>query len=184
MSSKAKPWPEILFWTGALLVIAALVIPGFWQIRIRRQLAMVHSDLRALTDASEAFFVEYGHWPTALMGRAGEARFGDRRSNAKVLNPLRAVAGPGNEEHHVNPNQIVFLRVEPYSRGKSGLNEQGEFLDPWGEPYQIVLDTELDNVVRFPRSIYRPLIGAGMAAWSYGPDRKPDSPEDILSWTE
>ena len=145
---------------------------------------MTRADLRAIVRATENFFNEYGYPPTALRNVPGGVRFGDVRPNAEVLNPLRAVDGPGNENHRVNPNRLVFLRVPAVEPGRSGVNEQGEFLDPWGQPYQIVLDTDLEYIVRFPRSIYRPLDETSVAAWSYGPDRKPDSPDDILSWEQ
>ncbi len=98
------------------------------------------------------------------------------------MNVLRAVAGPGNPGYSVNSKRIAFIEVREAEPGWSGLDQQGNFLDPWGQPYQIVLDTDLDNSCDISGSIYGRRIGEGMAVWSCGPDRESDTVDDVLSW--
>jgi hypothetical protein len=94
------------------------------------------------------------------------------------------VEGPGNPQHRGNEQQIVLLEVEPYRAGWSGLDASGAFLDPWGTPYQMVFDSNFDNVCDVENSVYGRLIGQGLALWSCGPDGRSDSADDLLAWMQ
>ena len=170
----------ILF--GLLLAVASAVGPGWWAWRRHQRLSMARSDLRVLDEAARRFHREYGAWPGCWEVSASDRRFGREIPNAQVVNVLRAVEGAGNPQHLGNDQQLVFLEVEPYRSGWSGLEPSGSFLDPWGTPYQMVFDANFDNVCEVENSIYGRLIGQGMALWSCGPDRRSDTPDDLLSW--
>ena len=64
----------------------------------------------------------------------------------------------------------------------SGLNAEGEFVDPWGNDYQVVLDTDGNNVSAMENTPYPPAIGKSVAIWSKGPDGQLYSFDDILGW--
>jgi len=185
-ASTRKPWPraECMMGAGLLCIILAVAIPGWWNYDTQRRLELTRSDLSALITASERFFLEYGTWPSPHMGQEDDMRYGRDTPNYYVMNILRAVDGPGNEGHRMNPNQILFIRLPPYRRGVSGISENGAFLDCWGQPYEIAIDTDLNNTVTMSQSIYRNQVGQGLVAWSGGPDRKLDTDQDVLSWEE
>jgi hypothetical protein len=143
---------------------------------------MVESDIEALKEAGRRFFEEYGFWPSDKRGTYADQRFGLRPPNRQVLNILRAVDGPGNPDHVTNPHRIVFIEVEPSGPGLSGLDRHGDFVDPWGAPYELVLDTDLNNVCDIDDSRYQQVLAAGMAVWSCGPDGDSDNRDDIRSW--
>lgn len=185
-SSLKSNWSASERWlvVGVAIIVLSIVVPVWLQHIGARRLAMARQDVRALVMASERFFVEYGAWPSPHMGTAGDVRYGREWSNELVVNALRAVDGPGNEGYRLNPNRIVFLDPPRYRRGRSGLDASGAFLDPWGTPYQVVLDTDLNNTTVLSHTIYPNQIGVGVVVWSFGPDRRPDTPKDILSWRE
>jgi len=186
MPSKKKKWPraELMMGAGILCMVLAIVIPGWWRYNTQRRMALTRSDLNAMVTAGERFFLEYGQWPSPHMGQPDDQSYGRDTPNYHVMNILLAVDGPGNEGHRLNPNRIVFIRLPPYRRGVSGISEDGEFLDCWGQSYQIAIDTDLNNTVTMSQSIYRNQVGKGMVIWSYGPDRRSDTNQDILSWME
>jgi hypothetical protein len=95
------------------------------------------------------------------------------------MNLLRAAEDPAG----LNVHRMIFLEAPAFRPGRSGLDAEGRFLDPWGTPYQIVLDANLDNICDTPNSVYNNMIGEGIIAWSCGPDRVSDTSDDILSWT-
>ncbi len=173
---------EKLMGGGVLLIVLSIVIPIWVGVEINRRQAMTRADLEMIVSASERFFVEYGYWPSPHMGTPNDMRYGRETGNDLVMNALRAVDGPGNEGHRVNPNRIEYVRLPGHGRGRSGLNDAGEFLDPWGSPYQIVLDTDMNNTCTMAHTIYPNQVGVGVVAWSFGPDRRSDTPQDILSW--
>lgn len=176
--------PELAIAAGCVLVVCSAVLPGRAVIGRRQRRAMAVDDMRALLAAGRSFYDEYGVWPTAHSGEFGDYRYGRSLPNAEVVNVLRAQDGPGNPDHSVNPRRMVFLEVKPYRKNWSGLDGQGEFLDPWGQPYQLVLDTDLDNNCEMEYSIHGRRQGQGMAVWSCGPDRISDTADDLLSWQE
>lgn len=138
--------------------------------------------MKALTLAGRRFYTEYGIWPSRHVKESGDVRFGLDIPNGEVLNVLRSIAGPGNEDDSVNPNHVVFIEFPRARRGESGLDESGNFLDPWGTPYQVVLDTDLNTVCDIANSVHGTGIPWGMVVWSCGPDRLSDTSDDILSW--
>lgn len=173
---------EKLMGGGVLLIVLSIVIPVWVAMEAARRQGVVRADLEMLVSASERFFVDYGYWPSPHMGTSGDVRYGREAGNDLVMNILRAVNGPGNEGHRLNPNQIEYLRVGRAGRGRSGLDDEGQFVDPWGSPYQVVLDTDMNNVCTMAQTIYPNQSGSGVVAWSYGPDRRSDTERDMLSW--
>lgn len=174
--------PEWMVLGGLFLLVVSTVIPGWWWWQQQQQLSMARADLRVLVESAQRYNREYGSWPGAASSPVQDIRFGVGLSNARVMNILRALEGPGNENHAGNEQQIVFLEVKPYRVGWSGLDEGGVFLDPWGTPYQIVFDSNFDNVCEVANSIYGRLIGQGLAIWSCGPDQRSDTADDLLAW--
>ncbi len=177
-------WTRAEWVIVAALLLAALstVWPAIAVFRSRQRIAMARHDVFALQRAIMRYHREYGAWPADAGGRNVDLRFGGRRPNAEVLRVLRAEAGPGNTDHEMNAQRMIFIEVEPYVRGYSGLDATGEFLDPWGTPYQIVLDTSYDNAAQVDNSVYGRVPGVGVLVWSLGPDRKSETRDDILSW--
>lgn len=174
--------PEWVFLLGALLFVLSIALPSCHAVRHRQRLAMARADLRTLMESGLRYYREYGAWPSAHSGEPGDYRYGREVSNAEVLNVLRSQPGPGNEDYRVNTEKMIFLEVEPYRRGWSGLSPDGAFLDPWGMPYEIVFDTDYNNVCEVRDSVYGRLIGEGMVVWSCGPDRQSDTADDLRSW--
>jgi len=164
-------------------MLISSVFPGVWAWKRRERLKMAQLDLRVLVEAVERYHREYGVWPGALESMLTDVRFGRGESNAQVLNTLRAEEGTGNPQHRGNEQQLVFLEVEPAGAGVSGLDARGAFLDPWGSEYQMVFDSNYDNVCEVEKSMYGRLIGQGHAIWSCGPDRQSDTPDDLLTWS-
>lgn len=171
-----------MFLAGALILVLSILIPGSLAIRHRQRLVMARGDIAALLASGARFSREYGGWPTRHSGSRADVRYGRQVSNAEVLNVLRSLDGAGNESFALNPQKMIFIEVEPYRPGWSGLDAGGAFLDPWGMPYEIVFDTDFDNVCAVPKSIYGRIPGQGMVVWSCGPDRISDTADDILSW--
>ena len=174
--------PEWALLTGLLVILVTLVVIGIMALRLKRSYASVQQDLVAIPRACALFFDEYGRWPSDHEAEYGDVRYGREQSNAQVMNALRAINGPGNYNDTINPGKIIFLEAEPWRPGVSGLDAEGNFLDAWGMPYQMVLDTDFNNRCDIEHSIYYHLDEGGVALWSCGPDRISDTSDDLLSW--
>lgn len=174
--------PEAALGLGLLLVVFSLAWAAAEQARRACRASAVRRDLRALVDAARRFYEEYGTWPDAREGQGGDRRYGREIPNAHLINILCARDAPGNLGHASNPKRLVFLSPPAMRRGRSGCDAQGEYRDPWGRPYQIVLDTDHDDVCAVERSVYGRVPGHGVLAWSCGPDGISDTRDDILTW--
>ncbi|MFH0908546.1 MAG: hypothetical protein V1929_07275 [bacterium] len=174
--------PELVFLLACVLLVLSVVIPSWVGVVQRRRLALARADIRLLADAGRRFVREYGVWPTARTSARGDVRFGRELPNREIVHALKAVNADGNEDHAVNPQRINFLNAPSYAAGGSGLTVAGDYLDPWGTPYQVVFDTDFNDICDVQNSIYGRLVGEGMVIWSCGPDRRSDTLDDILSW--
>lgn len=167
---------------GAALIAIAGVAPSLYVLRTRRLAAVARLGMDRLVDAGLRFNDEYGYWPAPAPHGTADARFGGDRPNSDVVDILRGAPGPEGPGGAVNPGRTIFLEAGPFRPGTPGLDESGDYLDPWGTPYQVVVDTDLDGLCDVENSIYGTDIGEGMIVWSCGPDRQSDTKDDILSW--
>lgn len=176
---------ELTYVLALLLLIAAVVLPAWVFVQRWQRLTMARGDLKSIATSIRAYHARYNLWPGRAAAHtqiSGDIHYGKKPSNAEVLAILRAAEGPSNPNHAANTNRIVFLELAAAAPGLSGLNTTGEFLDPWGTPYHIVLDLDYDNLCNVPDTIYQRIQGEGLIAWSCGPDRKSDTDDDLRSW--
>jgi hypothetical protein len=87
----------------------------------------------------------------------------------------------------LNSRGIVFLEIPNVSKGRDGrLNGKGPYLDPWGRPYFISLDSNYDGFIRPPGGdASTPPIKKSVIVWSLGDPEKSgyDTPEKwVKSW--
>lgn len=176
--------PETVLLLGLLVFVLSLVVPGWFMWVAHRRTAMARADLKAVTEAARTFYAEYGTWPTALSGGLEDVRYGRDTPNREVINALRAQDAPGNLAHRVNKRKISFLEVPDYRPGWSGLDADGNLVDPWGQPYQMLLDASLDGICISPTTVYGRREGEGIMLWSCGPDGLSDTRDDLLSWQD
>lgn len=174
--------PEVLLILAAVLLVVSILAPAYIDISNRRKSVAAYSDMKVLISAAKQMNQEYRVWPSFEAPAEGDVRYGSDRSNASVVNTLLAINAVGNEGHKSNPTRINFVEVASGQPISLRLNEKGEFIDPWGSPYQIVFDSNYDNVCTIDNSIYERVIGEGVVVWSCGPDRKSDTRDDLLSW--
>ncbi len=174
--------PEWAIAAGVILIILSLVLPAVWKYRIMARRMSIGRTMSEVILAATKYYVRYGVWPSGQTGASVDVRYGQKIPNREVINVLRAVDGPGNEGHRLNIGREVFLRVQPFQKMVGGVDSSGELLDPWGTPYQIVMDTDYSSLCDVDNSAYSGGIGEGVIVWSCGPDRISDTADDILSW--
>jgi hypothetical protein len=129
-----------------------------------------------------AFYTDYGKYPivtadTTLTGTTAP-------SNGDLFFSLRAVAQGANALVNgvpaVNPRSIVFIQP-PASKssnpGRSGVDVVvgsptfGTWFDPWGSPYNVMIDGNYDNQLANPYTGDNPggaTLYLGVIAWSFG----------------
>jgi prepilin-type N-terminal cleavage/methylation domain-containing protein len=185
---------ELLVVIAIIAILIGLLFPAFSAVQNQARRTQAKNDLTQIVTAVNAFYTEYGKYPTSVTGAdycfswtiPGTTRLGPY--NNVLLNELRActTTDPScSAAATLNTRQIVYISpptVKDPNNPKSGIgtidlsSPRGTYYDPWGAPYIMEIDGNYDNGVPNP---YLALggIGAGptpvrqgVIAWSNGAD--------------
>ncbi len=185
---------ELLVVITIIVILMGLLFPVFRGVQDQAKKTQAKNDLTQIVTAVNAFYTEYGKYPTTAATDA-TAIYGGSTNNDALFNELRATSIV------LNTRQIVFISppdVKDPANPRSGIGtttKLGQYFDPWGAPYNVALDADYDNQIT--PNPYGPNNGAGSSplrlgviAWSLGTDGKlgnnGDSKftgsDDVISW--
>ncbi len=188
---------ELLVVISIIIILMGLLFPAFRGAQDQAKKVEAKNDLAQIVNAVNAFYAEYGRYPTdsTIDITYGPAGVG----NDTLFNELRSTGAI------INTRKIVFLNapdVKDPGNPRSGIGTTvgaGQFFDAWGTPYSISLDADYDNTITNP---YGAGGGAGadplrqgVLARSFGKDKaagnKGDNvyrtaagvqSDDVISW--
>ena len=183
---------ELLVVIVIVAILMGLAFPVFQGVQNQAKKAQAKNDLIQIVTAVNAFYTEYGRYPTSESDDS-TAKFGAGSANTNdvILNELRATTPT------LNTRQIVFLSppdVKDPTKPQAGISRaDNQFYDPWGRPYALALDANYDNQIT--PNPYGDENGAGgsplrqgVIAWSVGRDGslgkngKFTGSDDVISW--
>jgi type II secretory pathway pseudopilin PulG len=210
---------ELLVVILIIMILVGLLFPAFKAVQNQARSAQAKNDLSQIVNAVTAFYTDYGRYPAAAAATdtCYNWSIGPCASQVHVgsdwlFNELRACSArpsdpscSGNVNSPViNTRQIVYISppiVKDVSHPKSGIATSaspgavtGQFFDPWGSQYNVVIDTVYNNTAI---NIYGSTGGAGVnpipqgvVAWSNGPDLQLGTnsnniytnSDDVISW--
>ncbi len=138
-----------------------------------------------LVFALQEYHTRYGHWPDFT----GDGLFLDEQRQAQLMRVLLA------KDAVNNPRKILFIELptatESHSHYHAGIDPKTDaFIDPWGQPYRIALDTTGTGTITNPDPDGVP-IHASVIAWSLGKDGQQGvlanpgtlrGSDDVTSW--
>ena len=164
---------ELLVVIVIIAVLMGLAFPVFQSIQNQSKKTQAKNDETQIVTAINAFYTEYGRYPTAETTDTAATYGPGNKSSSVVFNELRAKTST------LNTRQIVFISPaedanQDNPKGKIG--KDGQFFDPWGVAYSFRIDADYDNAVPNP---YTATGGAGadpvrqgVIAWSFGKNGK------------
>src|SRR6266480_5016456 len=185
---------ELLVVIAIIAILIGLLFPAFRAVQDQAKRTQAKNDLTQIVNAVNAYYTDYGRYPLPT-GTTGDFIYGpggnsNPPSNAELFYTLRGVnAGTMNLNNAANPRIIVFISppyVKTPTNPRSGIATQtatincfsvaiGDFLDPWGTPYNVEIDGNYDNQIT--TNPYGNNNGAGpqplttgVIAWSLGLD--------------
>ncbi len=172
---------------AVIAVLAGLLFPAAQSVLERAKKAQAKNDLIQLVTAMNAFYNEYGRYPTSQTNDASAIYGPGHLKNDAVLNELRA------KNAVLNTRQIIFFSPpEDTSQlsPKGRIGSDGQFCDPWGSAYSIAIDADYDNQVTNPytadTSAGPAAIRQGVITWSMGKDKTQgtnfNTSDDVISW--
>jgi prepilin-type N-terminal cleavage/methylation domain-containing protein len=160
---------EMLVVIAIIAILASLLLPAMNMAYKKARISRAQTEMAGIAAAIKSFYAEYGIMPTpcsnghadhTFMGKWGIYNL-NPKPNSLIFDLLRGVNLTNN------PKRIVFLDVPAASmQGTSTLPSHKEtytaadgcYLDPWGNPYLIVMDTEFDGQI----GGFESYVGTGM----------------------
>src|ERR1051325_6478526 len=171
---------ELLVVIAIIAILVGLLFPAFKAVQNQARSTQAKNDLTQIVNAVNAFYTDYGRYPAASaasdtcfnwsIGPCGSVQ---HVGSEQLFNELRACTASDtvscSAAATLNTRQIVYMSppiVKDPSNPKSGIATSaspgastGRFFDPWGSPYNVVIDTVYNNSVI---NIYGATGGAGV----------------------
>jgi prepilin-type N-terminal cleavage/methylation domain-containing protein len=140
---------ELVVVLAILSILISLGSKGLRSARIRAGKAQATTEMHSIEVAIKSYHNTYGKLPVIAdkQGRADPEV--DVAFSLEVIDILTA------ENSEDNPRKIVFL--DPQTASTSSTNRA--YLDPWGAPYQIALDTDYDGAFDYEGETIRRTSG-------------------------
>ena len=135
-SHRAFTLIELLVVISIIGILAGLSFTGVNAALTAARRTQAKNDVVQIANAVLAFESEYGRLPVR---GAGSTNAGDVDGN--LMRVLTATEDLEDGQSALNPRKISFIEISPAKNKKSGTNESGTFVDPWGNAYRIVLDS-------------------------------------------
>jgi prepilin-type N-terminal cleavage/methylation domain-containing protein len=208
---------ELLTVIAIIAILMGLLFPAIGIIKEQARKVQAKNDVTNIVAAVKQYYTEYGKYPAVsdppstggtddLVGDPAVNPTGG--NNNALFNTLRSIPQGLNTNYKFNPRRIVFFEGKSASdvnvpRGgfadkTTDPTMQGNFYDPWGKQYNVVIDSNYDNVITVDTQYTdfatnaAPRVGCG--AFSLGKDNKlgtnddhtykkgTTASDDVISW--
>lgn len=179
---------ELLVVITIISILATLAFSATRAVLAQAYKVETKTQLAALEVAVQSYFTEYNRLP-------GSGNTDETLRLNQSTDVLQMLLGDASGSGQGGAPGIVFLQAKPAKAGKSGLLEHGDnylsLLDHWGNPYFLILDRDRDERLSNPDASNEDRrvsdsapkgLRSRVAAFSSGPDGKPGTGDDIVSW--
>jgi prepilin-type N-terminal cleavage/methylation domain-containing protein len=199
---------ELLVVIAIIAVLIGLLFPAFRAVQDQAKRTQAKNDLTQIINAVNAYYTEYGKYPLVTAdttygpgGTANDLLFNELRSTAAATqNPRQIVfISPPSVKDPINPRSGIALQATTINGISVAV---GDFVDPWGTPYNVRVDGGYDNSVPNPYGAQTAggagpdPLPSGVIGWSRGKDqtlgtngdnvyRNPTTgaqSDDVISW--
>lgn len=123
---------ELMVVIVVIAILFAILMPAIGRLRQRAHRADAQATMAVLQDAIMQYHFEYGRWPIDYGNLQPEMEFDD--NNHEVIEFLMV-------DHDQNTKKIQFIQIDDYTT-----DAQGNIVNPWGDPYIILFDTDANTV--------------------------------------
>lgn len=159
---------ELLVVIAIIAILVGILIPVVGNALKRAEITRAQTEMAGIASAIRAYYAEYGLMPVYNNGNRDHTyvgKWGTVGGNPKPTSIIFGILRGLNRTN--NPKGIVFLEIpEKSMEGVSTLRGSAEtytasdgfYLDPWGNPYAIVVDTEGDGQI----GGFKTFVGSGI----------------------
>jgi prepilin-type N-terminal cleavage/methylation domain-containing protein len=177
---------EMLVVLCIISVLTSLTMSGITSALAQARATEAKSSVVALRTAICQYEADYNRLP---ISGSGTETVQDTALGNAVLAVLL-----GDSPHRLNPRRTRYLDFKAANGGANGFVGDGSgygFMDPWGEPFQFMMDANQDDWISNPDRLNSdarilqdamPQLATHVVVFSKGPDRKAHTRDDIVSW--
>lgn len=165
---------ELLVVIGIIALLAAILLPAMNAAFTKAEKSQAQVEVRSILAAIQAYNNEYGKLPVP---RTAPPTQGDNDDSLIVYTSndcKRIIAGLIGSETNMNPRKIAFLDSQ-------GSASDGNFSDPWGNQYRLIMDTDYNNSIKFTNSGSVRISAVAVVA-SFGPNGEQGGRYEITSF--
>lgn len=178
---------EILVVISIIAVLAGLLLPGIQGAMINVRKTKALAAIRDIATGLKQYQVDYGRFPVPAGQRTEDIL--DLDAGSTVLKVLL-----GEDPQRLNPKAERYIEPKIGKSGAGGLIGAGDgysLVDPWGQPYHIIMDVNYDGRIVNPDAQNQDTAIAAKAlaqlpmhvlVFSSGPDKKLHTWDDVVSW--
>jgi prepilin-type N-terminal cleavage/methylation domain-containing protein len=166
---------EILVVMTLIAILVGIGVPAFTSVMEQARKTQAKNEEQQIVAAVNAFYTEYGKYP--LVTADTTINKTSTPSNSDLFFTLRAVSGGANAANAVNTRAIVFIQPpasKDQTNPRSGIKTSptdSTWYDPWGSPYNVMIDGNYDNQLLNPYNGDKPggtTLYLGVIVWSFG----------------
>ena len=129
-SSKRFTLIELLVVIAIIGILAGLVFPALGTVRNNAKKSKANSECQSMKTAIIMYESEFSTWPVKMSGSKDAVVDG-----SNYIEMCKVLTGK-------NSKKTVFYEVGV------GYDESKGFLDPWGKPYNVILDNDFDGKIK------------------------------------
>ncbi len=210
---------ELLTVIAIIAILMGLLFPAISGAKEQARRADAKADLGMIITACQSYRGDYGKFPPVSAALSNSAySFGDtsegkcKVTNDNLFDILRSIDRGSNTKNAMNKKQMKYIQTKVakdtknprsgFCDGSAFTSNQGQYMDPWGAQYCIVLDA-VENETIDMSQFYSDLTGANnvlrlsAVGFSMGKDNKrggkgyegrlrktssSEAPDDVVSW--
>lgn len=175
---------ELLTVITIIAILMGLLFPVIAIVKENARRAQARVDVGEISAAVRHYYTDYGKYPVGsnVTSPGQDLLYGEGgNSNQLLFDILRNIGSP----NPYNPRGVPFFEGRNVSDATipragiatqdAGTIKKGAFVDPWGQEYRIVVDSDGDNLIKPAGNFYNDFQGdnaprTGCCVYSLGKD--------------